>query len=224
MLTGHLAIGFIGKRAEPKLSLGTLMFACLLSDLLWCVLMLAGIEHIRVKPGIMVSPSMRALDVLEASEISYSHSLLMTAVWGGLLALLYFSRRRNLRASWVLFAAVLSHWFQDLISHPPDMPLLPGAGQQLFGFGLWNSIPATLAIEGSLWLVGILVYFRNVRPHSRGGLYVFWIGILILTAAWIGNISGPPPADISTIGFSSLTFFLLTIGWGYWVNNCSGGL
>ena len=218
MLAGHVAIGFIGKRAEPKLSLGTLMFASLLPDLLWCVFMLAGIEHIRIKPGITVLPGMRALDVLEASEISYSHSLLMTAVWGALLALLYFSRRRNTRAFFLLLIVVLSHWFQDLISHAPDMPVLPGAGHERFGFGLWNSIPATLVIEGALWLAGIVVYIRNAKSHHRAGSYVFWIGILILTVAWIGNISGPPPADISTIGYSSLTFFLLTVGWAYWVN------
>ena len=40
MLTGHFAIAFIGKRAEGKLSLGTLVFACLLSDFLWCVFMI----------------------------------------------------------------------------------------------------------------------------------------------------------------------------------------
>ena len=219
MFTGHFAIAFIGKRVERKLSLGMLVFACLLSDFLWCVFMIAGIEHVRIKPGITIMPGMRAIDVLEASEISYSHSLLMTGIWGSLVALLYFSRRRNSRAALMLFGVVVSHWILDFISHPPDMQLIPGEGKQHFGLGLWNSIPATLFIEGAFWVAAILLYIRGARsPRSRIGSFAFWIGCVIVTAAWIGNIAGPPPADLSTIGFTSLSFFSLTVGWAFWMN------
>ena len=219
MFTGHFAVAFIGKRAGRKLSLGTLLFACLLSDLLWCVFMIAGIEHVRVKPGITIVPGMRAIDVLEASEISYSHSLLMTGIWGALLALLHFSRRRNLAAALMLFAVVVSHWILDFISHPPDMQLMPGEREQHFGLGLWNSIPATLFIEGAFWIAAILLYIRSARgPRNRTASLAFWIGCVIVTAAWIGNIAGPPPADLSTIGFTSLSFFSLTVGWAFWIN------
>jgi hypothetical protein len=218
MLVGHVAVAFIGKRTAPKLSLGTVMFAALLSDLLWCVFMIAGLEHVVVKPGVTVVSGMRAVDVLEASEISYSHSLLMTAIWGAVLSLVYFSARRNVQAAWVLFAVVVSHWILDFVSHPPDMPLLPGATQQRFGLGLWKSVPATLIVEGAFWILAIVIYLRAARPRTRAGLLGFWIAVLILTLAWIGNILGPPPADISTIGFSSFTFFTLTVVWAYWMN------
>jgi hypothetical protein len=219
VFTGHFAVALIGKRVEQKLSLGTLVFACLLSDLLWCLFMIAGIEHVRFKPGITILPGMRAIDVLEASEISYSHSLLMTGIWGALLALLCFSHRRNSRAALMLFAVVVSHWILDFISHPPDMQLIPGEGRQHFGLGLWNSIPATLVIEGAFWVAAILLYIRGARrPRNRSGSLAFWIGGGIVTAAWIGNIAGPPPADLSRIGFTSLSFFLLTVGWAYWMN------
>src|SRR5437899_12275867 len=110
MLVGHFAISFLGKRIEPKISLGTLVLASMLPDLLWCVFMIAGIERVRIKPGIAITSGMRALDALEASEIAYSHSLLMTAIWGGLVAVFYLSRRANIRGMWILFAAVSSHW------------------------------------------------------------------------------------------------------------------
>jgi LexA-binding, inner membrane-associated putative hydrolase len=218
MLTGHLAVGFIGKRVESKLSVGTLVLAALLSDLLWCVFLITGVERVQFKPGIVVSPAIRALDALEASEVGYSHSLMMTAIWGVLLALLYYAVRRNPTGAWVLFGAVLSHWVLDVISHPPDMPLLPGGMQRKFGFGLWNSIPATLAIEGALWAAAIFLYLRTARPRARSFFYVFWSAIVLLTIAWIGNIAGPPPANVSTIGFSSLAFFSLTVAWAYWIN------
>src|SRR5439155_412815 len=82
----------------------------LLPDLLWCLFLIAGIEHVRFKPGIIVQPGMRALDALEAPDVVYSHSLLMGVVWGALLAAAYFARRYSAGGAAVIFVAVLSHW------------------------------------------------------------------------------------------------------------------
>jgi hypothetical protein len=218
MLTGHFAISFLGKRVQPKLSLGTVMLAALLSDLLFCIFLIGGIEHLRIKPGITIGPGTRSIDALEASEMAYSHSLVMTCIWGALLAFLYFLWRRDLLAVIVLFIATVSHWVLDFIAHVPDMPLMPGAVQQRFGLGLWKSIPATLLIEGAFWIVAIMLYVRTARPRSRAGSVAFWIPVVILTAAWIGSVSGGPPADLSMAGYLSLFFFSLTIGWAYWMN------
>ena len=35
MLVGHVAVGLAGKRLVPQVSLGTLVLAALLADLLW---------------------------------------------------------------------------------------------------------------------------------------------------------------------------------------------
>src|SRR5437588_5182684 len=75
------------------------------------------------------------------------------------------------RAGWLLSAAVLSHWLLDgrypgMVSHRPDMPLAPGIGLTfgLFGLGLWNSIPATLIIEGGFWFLAVTLYVRAALP------------------------------------------------------------
>jgi hypothetical protein len=47
---------------------------------------------------------------------------------------------------------------------------------------------------------------------------VLWVGVVLITVAWLGNITGPPPSDIASIGFSSLTFFSLSVIWAYWVD------
>ena len=44
--------GFLAKRIEPKVSLGTFVLAALLADLLWCIFLLAGLEHVQLKPGL----------------------------------------------------------------------------------------------------------------------------------------------------------------------------
>ncbi len=87
---------------EPKISVGTLVLTSLAADLLAWIFILAGIEHVRIKPGIT------ATNALDLYDIPLSHSLLMDAIWGALLAAAYFLRRRYPRGAWVLFVAVLS--------------------------------------------------------------------------------------------------------------------
>lgn len=85
MFVGHFAVGLAAKRAEPTISLGTLVLASMMADPLWCIFMIAGIEHVQFKPG------MGAANYLAASDIVMSHSLLMDGLWAGLLAAGYFS-------------------------------------------------------------------------------------------------------------------------------------
>src|SRR4030095_10743790 len=132
----------------------------LLSDLLFCVFLIGGIEAVRIKPGVTIVPGMRSVDALEATEMAYSHSLLMTSIWGALLSLLYFLWRRDSRCVVGLFWAGVRQCGVGFLSHPPDMTLMPGAVQQRFGLGMWKSIPATLLIEGALWIVAIILYIQ----------------------------------------------------------------
>jgi membrane-bound metal-dependent hydrolase YbcI (DUF457 family) len=211
MLAGHLAVGFVGKRIEPKLSLGTLILASLLPDVLWCIFMLAGIEHIQLKPG------RGAANYFASADIAYSHSLLTGAIWGALFAAVYFARRRYVRGACILFAAVLSHWVLDVVAHRPDMPLSPGVGIVL-GLRLWTSIPATLIVEGGFWLFAVILYARFTDPKSPAGVYAYWSVIALLTFASYNNIVGAPPPSPQAMGISSLIFFSLIVAWAYWMN------
>src|SRR5215471_3057338 len=146
MLVGHYSVALIAKRVEPRLSLATAVLAAMLADFLWCFFLIGGIEEVRIKPGMTLSSGMRAIDVLEASNVAFSHSLATDIVWAALLAAVYFFWRRNTSGAWILFALVLSHWLLDFVSHPPDMPLAPGI-DRYFGLGLWNSFAGTVAVE-----------------------------------------------------------------------------
>src|SRR5215467_10207532 len=119
MLVGHFAVSLFGKRVEPRLPLGSLMLAAMLADVLWCVFMLFDIESIRLKPGMIITSKTRAIDALEASNIAFSHSLLMLAVWSAMVGTLVFAFRRSSRSAAILIAMSISHWFLDAISHPP---------------------------------------------------------------------------------------------------------
>lgn len=211
MFVGHLAIGFAAKRIEPRVSLGTAVLASMVSDLLWAIFLIAGIEHVQFKPA------RGAGNYFAAANIALSHSLLMDMIWAALFALAYFWWRRDRRGAWVLFAAVLSHWALDVVAHRPDMPLAPGV-HNVLGLGLWTSIPATLIVEGGMWLAAMIVYVRATRPTHRAVFFAFWPVVALLTLAWYNNIAGPPPPNPAAAGVSALIFFSLTVAWAYWMN------
>ena len=212
MLVGHYAVGLAAKSAEPKVDLGTLVLAAMVPDLAWCVFMILGIERVQFTPG------MGAGNYFHATNIAISHSLLMNAIWAALLAFAYALWRNYLRGAAFVFAAGLSHWLLDFISHKPDMPLAPGL-RRYYGLGLWTSVPATLLVEGGFWLLAIVLYARATRAKSRAGDYVLWGGIAALSLVWWGNTAGPPPQNPKTAPVVSLVLFSLSLAWAYWVDS-----
>jgi hypothetical protein len=210
MFVGHLAVGMAVKRIEPKLSLGTTVLAAMLVDLVAFVFLIAGIEHFDAVPG-------AASNRMIGRDIVYSHSLLMGAAWGAVFAGVWFLRKRHLRGAWLLFAAVLSHWLLDLVSHRPDMPLAPGT-HEVFGFGLWNSVPATLLVEGGAWLIAIVIYVRATRPKNRTGIFAFWIVAAMLTFMWYKNIAAGIDPNPVKAGIGGLIVFSMVAAWAYWIN------
>lgn len=211
MFVGHFAAGLIAKRAAPAASLGTMILAALFPDLLFSVFLLAGIEHVAIQPGIT------AVNPLDLYDIPLSHSLLMDAFWGAALAAVYFWRRRDRRGAWVVFAAVLSHWLLDWVSHRPDMPLAPGVARY-FGLGLWHFVWATFVVEGLLWAASILLYARITKAKSRAGVLGFWSMIVVLSALWIVSLGGAPPPSVLAVGIVNSILCLLALAWAYWVN------
>src|SRR2546426_12053858 len=104
---------------------------------------------------------------------------------------LYFSLRRNAKSAVVIGACVVSHWFLDVIAHRPDLPVFPQG--PFVGLGLWNSLPATVAIECGLLALGLTLYLRATRAKDRIGVYGLWSLMVVLVAAWISSLFGPPP-------------------------------
>ncbi|HEX6732757.1 MAG TPA: hypothetical protein VF074_22245 [Pyrinomonadaceae bacterium] len=211
MHVGHFAAGMIARHFDTKISLGTFILAAMLADFLWCVFMLAGAEQVQFKtvPG--------AANYFEPLNIAWSHSLVMDVIWATLFAAAYFLWRRNTSAAGLLFVIVLSHWPLDVIAHRPDMPLAPVVESQ-FGLGLWTNIPATIIVEGGLWLLGVILYIRTTKSKRRFGPYVFWGVVLLLTLLWYNNIAGPPPPDPRIAPLFSLVYFSLVVAWAYWMN------
>jgi hypothetical protein len=211
MHVGHFAAGFIGKRIEPQLSVGTLVLASVLADLLSGLFVFVGLEEVNLTTG------RGAANYFEPINIALSHSLLALVLWGALFGGAYFAWRRNLRGAILIFALVVAHWFLDVIAHKPVMPLAPGTTWK-FGLGLWTNIPATLVVEGGLWVLAVVFYLRGTRAKNRLAFFVFWPVVLLLTLLWYNNIAGAPPPE-GRINFAvSFVYFSLVVAWAYWIN------
>ncbi len=209
MFLGHFAVALAAKRAAPRISLGTLFLAAQLADLVWPVLLLMGLERVEITPGIT------AVTPFDFVSYPWSHSLVMSIVWGVLAAGAYAAARGRANAA-ILLPLVVSHWILDLLSHRPDMPLLPGAGPKL-GFGLWNSVPATLAVELVLFAVGLAVYARATVPRDRTGVWSLWALAGFMVAIYLGSVFGPPPPSVTAVAWGGFAMWLL-IAWGYWID------
>lgn len=210
MFIGHYAVALASKRAAPNTSLGTLFLSAQLVDLLWSIFLLICVENVRIAPG------MTAFTPLDFYDYPFSHSFVGSIVWSLALGLLYLAFRHYPRGAWIVGLCVFSHWILDAIVHRPDLPLMPGRSIYI-GFGLWNSMVCSIAVEFGIFLIGLALYLRTTVAQGRIGKHGLWSLVLVLVIIWIANIFGPPPPSVKAIavaGNASLLFVL----WAFWVD------
>jgi len=206
---GHFAVAFAMKRTAPRVNLATLFAAAQFPDLLWPVLVAAGVERVAIAPGIT------AFTPLDFVSYPWSHSLLLVAIWGLLFGAVHFLRARSTVVAWVLAGLVVSHWVLDYVSHRPDMPLYPGSARH--GLGLWYSVPATLAVEALLFAVGAWLYAQATRPRDGRGQFAFASLVGVLVLAYVGNVFAAPPS-IEAIWSGGMVGGLLLLAWAAWAD------
>jgi hypothetical protein len=209
MFIGHFAVGLASKRVAPRASLGVLLAAPNLLDLLWPIFLLLGWEQVRIDPG------NTAFTPLDFVSYPISHSLLTAFGWGALFALIYWAVTRYSRGAIVIGLSVVSHWVLDFIVHRPDLPLYPGGPR--VGLGLWNSVPATIAVEVAMYVAGAWLYLSMTRARDRVGTYALWSFLAFGLVAYVANILGPPPPNVHAIAFVTLALWLVPL-WGWWID------
>jgi hypothetical protein len=210
MFIGHFGTAFAVKKIAPKLSLGTMFMAAQFIDLLWPLLLLLGIEKVAIDPG------NTAVTPLDFYHYPISHSLLGVLGWAVLFGLVYYLIKKSWKNSLLLGILVLGHWLLDLLTHRPDLPLIPGLELKV-GLGLWNSLIGTLIIEVAIFLGGVILYMKITKAKNRKGSYGAWGLIIFLLLVYSSNIFGAAPPSVEPIAYVGLLQWLLVI-WGYWID------
>ena len=209
MFIGHNAVGFASKRLAPRTSLLWLMAAPMLLDLLWPLFLVLGIEHVRIAPG---NTKFTPLDFY---DYPWSHSLLMSIVWGVLFALVYYATTRYTAGAVTLAFGVVSHWLFDFITHRPDLPLWPGGPK--VGLGLWNHPHANVAIEVLLFIIGLTIYVRCTAQRDRTGIFALWSLVLLLGFLYAAAAQGKAPPSVNMIIAAGFAGYLIPL-WAMWID------
>jgi len=210
MFIGHNAVALASKRIAPRTSLGILTAAVMLPDLIWPIFLLLGIEHVRIVPGAT------RLSPLDFNDYPWTHSLAMTVAWGLAFAVVYGIFSRYLRGSVMVFAAVVSHWVLDFLTHRPDLPLWPGS-RTVVGLGLWRSVPWTIVVEVGLFAAGVVIYLRATRARDAVGRWGLWAMVAVLAAIFFSGATGAPPPNAHAVAVATLGLWLF-VPWAWWVD------
>lgn len=188
MFIGHYGAALAAKRWAPRLSLGWLFVAVQLLDVLFSLLVMVGVEVIRIVPGFTAS---NGYDLV---RMPYTHSLVGALGWSvaaGIVAR-WALGRRGLAAAVALAACVLSHWALDLVVHTPDLPLAAGDGHKV-GLGLWNHRELATAAELLVLGIGAAMWIRATGgpDRARAGTVAF---VVALAAIAVATPFLPPPS------------------------------
>lgn len=206
MFIGHFAIGLLARKKAQLPSLAMMFIAVQFLDLLWPILVLAGVESLSIDPGnTQMTP-------LNFEYYPYSHSLFMAVVWSVLFGWVYFLFTKNKKGSWLLSGLVMSHWILDFITHRPDLPLSPFTEQKL-GLGLWNFPAVAIPFEVALFGLGIYYFLKcsgTIRKIS------FWILAGFLLLIYFLNIFGPPAPDPMAVAWSANLMWIIIL-WAWWI-------
>lgn len=198
MFLGHAGVALALQRLHPKVSLGALLFAAWLSDILLGGTLLFGWEHVAIVPGATATSS------LVLDRVPISHGMVGVLLWAiGLGAMYYSWPTRNttghFRASVLVSVAALSHVVLDLVSTPANIPVT-GAESARFGLGLARSLPGTLLVELGLLAAGLWVFLTVHRTHRhqvRIGPLAIFTSVLVLL--FLGMLFGPDPSAPYTV-------------------------
>jgi hypothetical protein len=212
MFVGHYGVSFATKRLDQRVPLWVWFIAVQWLDVVWSVLVLLGIEKLRIVPGFTQA------NALDLYYMPYTHGLpgaiALSLVLGALAAL--FTSDQRATTLLLVAAASFSHWVLDLLVHVPDLPLYDNAAK--VGFGLWRHVGLSLSLELIVLGLGAWCYGRMTTLAGARGRYVFAAFIALLAAV---QVFGPPPASPRTMAVTALVFYVVLALLAGWVERTS---
>ena len=212
MFVGHYGPSFAIKSVRRGIPLWVLFVAVQLLDFGWAVLVLLGVEKVRIVPGITAS------NPLDLYYMPYTHSLIAAFLWAAAATVLsrpLLGLRDWSGAVWI-GAAVFSHWVLDFLVHRPDLALYDNRAK--VGLGLWNHPVIALSLEALFLFGGLVLYLRRTKPLTaigRVGPPIF--GVLMLGIQVYVAFGPPPPSPAAAAG-TALVGYIVFAAVAHWLD------
>ncbi|HJR90794.1 MAG TPA: hypothetical protein VJ782_11615 [Aeromicrobium sp.] len=214
MFVGHYSVSLVARRSTVDLPLWIWFVAVQWLDFGFMVLVLLGIEKVRIIPGFTES------NPLDLYYMPYTHGLLgatvMSAIFAALVAVA-FPAARSAGGLGLLWLASFSHWLLDLVMHTPDLPIV--AGPTKVGLGLWNHLAIGLALEILLLVLAAWFYARSAGPQVRVRAWIL-VGAMVLLQVY--SNFGPTPGSTAQFAVTALAAYGLLTAGAYWVERTRG--
>lgn len=212
MFIGHYGPAYAIKAVRPATPLWLFFIAVQIVDVAWAILILLGLEKVRIVPGITAS------NPLDLYYMPYTHSLAAAAIWAVVATVLCkpLTGVRSWRAATWIGVAVFSHWVLDLLVHKPDLPLYDDTMK--VGLGLWNLPAIALFLEALLLFGGMAMYLRRttaINAVGRFGPPLF--GVLML-AIQCYVFFGPPPPSPGAAAITALVAYVVFAVVALWLD------
>ena len=201
MFVGHYGVSFAARSSGIRVPLWVWFIAVQWLDVVWSVLVLMGIEKLRIGPGFTEA------NALDLYYMPYTHglpgSIVLSLIFGGIVAMLTTGNRG---ATFLLVAAAsFSHWVLDLIVHTQDLPLYDNSAK--VGFGLWRHVALSFSLELIVLGFGAWIYARAANFAGAKGRYVFWGFVVFLAAVQVYANFGPAPSSTDTMAVMAFAFY-----------------
>jgi hypothetical protein len=212
MFIGHYGAALAAKRWAPRLSLGWLFVAVQLVDVLFSLLVLIGIEEIRIVPGFTAS------NAYELVWMPYTHSLVGALGWSLVAGMgaRWALGREGLAAAVAIAVCVFSHWVLDLLVHTPDLPLAAGDGPKV-GLGLWAYRDLTIAAELVAFGIGAAMWIQVTGGLRRARAAT--IGFIVALAGLAAVMPFlPPPSGPRDFAVQALAAYAALAAAAAWID------
>lgn len=212
MFAGHYGPSLAIRAVRPQVPLWLLFIAAQLVDIAWATLVLAGVEKVRIVPGFT------AASPLDLYYMPYTHSLVAAVLWslGAAVVCKGLFRRWGWMAAVAVGAVVFSHWLLDLVVHRPDLPLYDDAAK--VGFGLWNFLVLSFAVETLVLGAGLWLYLQRTRPLTAVGRHGPLVFAGVMLAIQGGMLFAPPPPSTAALATSALVSYLVFAVIAGWID------
>ena len=207
MFIGHFAPAFAAGATSPESPrLGTLFVAAQLVDWALFLLLMLGIEDMRIVPGIT------AMNPLDLHHMPYTHSLVGSAFFAIGFAAIVWLTTRDRSVSLLAGLVVLSHWSLDLLVHRPDLTI--AGSPPKYGVGLWNYPAIEMPLELLLTFGALAVFLARTRGPALPAVVLGAVLLLVQAINWFGP---EPEAVTPALSYTAFFAYGLTTLTAWWL-------